>query len=244
MYNQKMIFKVISWNIWQDYHLKEVINLLKTSNADIIGLQEIIEKDGINTASIIAKELNYQYVYYRAIEKTRLGFPQGNAVLTKHKIVKSQAHFLSGADLFKNTAETEPRVAIESKIDIDGALLTFFTTHLAYSHKFRDSEFRNLQVDNLIKLLSHAKTILTGDFNSHPDSAYMSRLNKVMVSTDKDLTIPTWTMYPFEYEGFIETELKHRLDYIFVTKDIKVKSFSVGKSKGSDHLPIEAVVEL
>lgn len=41
-----------------------------------------------------------------------------------------------------------------------------------------------------------------------------------------------------------ETKLRHRLDYIFVSHDIKVLDFSVGKSKGSDHLPVIATVKI
>ncbi len=239
-----MQIKVVSWNIWQGYHLKEVISFLTKSNADVIGLQEVIEKDGTNIAAVIAKELSYECAYHRAIDKTRLGFPQGNAILSKYPIEKSIPHMLSDMSFYKDTAETEPRLAVEAKINIKDKLLTVFTVHLAYSHKFQNSEMRNLQVDNLIKLLSDTRTVLIGDFNSHPDSSYMAKLSDVMVNTDKDLTTPTWTIYPFDYEGFKETELRHRLDYIFVSKDIKVDSFKVEDSKGSDHLPISSIIEM
>ena len=236
--------KLLSWNIWQGYHLKEIISFLQAAEADIIGLQEVIEKDGTNTAAVIAEELGYHSAYYRAIEKTRLGFPQGNAVLSKYPIDKSVPYLLSDSSLYKGTAETEPRVAIEARILIANMLLTIFTTHLAYSHLFRDSEMRNMQVDHLIQLLPPTRTILLGDFNSHPDSSYMEKLNQIMQNTDTELTKPTWTVYPFDYEGFHETELRHRLDYIFVSKDILVRSFDVEDSTGSDHLPISAVVEV
>lgn len=239
-----MKLELLSWNIWQGQHLPEIIEFLKTANADIIGLQEIIEKDSTNTAKEIARELDYNYVYYQAIEKTRLGYPQGNAILSKYPIKESKCHFLSDLSTYVNTAESEPRIAVEAEIKIDNKSLRVFTVHLAYSHKFQSSKIRDLQVDNLIKLLPHKETILLGDFNSHPDSAYMTQLNKLLQNTDADLTQPTWTIYPFDYEGFKETELKHRLDYIFVTKDIKVLDFSIGKSKGSDHLPILTTIQV
>ncbi len=239
-----MQIKVISWNIWQDFHLKEVVSFLRESNADILGLQEVIEKEGTNTAAVIADLLGYEYTYYRAIDKTRLGFPQGNAVLSKFPITKSTPHMLSTIDQYTDSAETEPRVAIDAQIEIDGNPLTIITTHLAYSHMFQESAIRNLQVDKLITVIPKTKTVLTGDFNSHPDSSYMQTLTTKLVNTDSELINPTWTVYPFDYEDFRETELKHRLDYIFVTPDISVTDFRVESSKGSDHLPISAILEI
>ncbi|MBI2039661.1 endonuclease/exonuclease/phosphatase family protein [Candidatus Microgenomates bacterium] len=239
-----MQIKVVSWNIWQGHHLKMIISFLKQNNADVIGLQEAIEKDGTNTAAVIAKELGYQCSYHRAVDQTRLGYPQGNAILSRYPIAKSIFHKLSGLSLYKNTAETEPRIAVEAKINTGNNMLTVFTVHLAYSHQFKESKMRNLQVDNLIKLLPSARAILMGDFNSHPDSLIVTKLNQVMVNADQNLTVPTWTVYPFNVEGFAETKLRHRLDYIFVSKDIRVRSFRVKDSEGSDHLPVSAIVEI
>lgn len=238
-----MEIKVVSWNIWQGKHLPEIIDFLQGSNADIIGLQEVIEKDSTNTAQIIADKLGYQCAYYQAIDKTRLGFPQGNAILSRYSIKNSVGHLLSDPDLYQGTAETEPRVAVEMTLSIASSSLMVFTTHLAYSHMFQESQFRDLQVKNLIRLLPGNKAVLMGDFNSHPDSRYMKDLNQVMRNADPELAKPTWTVYPFDYEGFKETKLKYRLDYIFTTKDLSTHDFEVGRSMGSDHLPVSAIIE-
>lgn len=239
-----MKIKVVSWNIWQGNRLDEIISFLKDSNADIIGLQEVVERDGTNTAAIIANELGLQCVYYRSIDKTRLGVPQGNAILSKFSLLNSEVHYLSNVNIYKGTAETEPRIAVEVKIKIGFKTLYVLTTHLAYSPEFKSSETRNIQIDNLIRRLHSTNTILMGDFNSHPDSINISNINRILVNTDNDLSKPTWTIYPFEYEGFKEDSLRHRLDYIFVSKDIKVDAFLVEDSKGSDHLPVSAVLEI
>lgn len=239
-----MQFKLLSWNIWQGNHLSEIIDFLKKQNPDIIGLQEVIEKDNTNTAQQIAEKLGYQYVYYPAISQTRLGYPQGNAILTKLPIIETKRHFLSDMTLYKNTAETEPRIAVESKLKIGDTHLNVFSVHLAYSHKFQPSDTRNLQISNLINLLPDSHTVLMGDFNSHPDSPYIQKLTQKLNNTDKNPIQPTWTIYPFNYEGFQETQLKHRLDYIFTSKDIKVKTSAIENSTGSDHLPISAIIEI
>ena len=239
-----MKLKVLSWNVWQGYHLPVIIDFLKSANADIIALQEVIEKDETNTAALIAEALGYEFVYYQAIQQTGLGLPQGNAIVSKHSIVNSKRHFLSSASLYVNTPESESRIAVETTINVGNDKVTVFTTHLAYSHKFQHSKMRDSQVDNLLKFLPNSKTILMGDFNSYPNSSYMDKLNKVMNNADSELTDPTWTVYPFEYGGFKETKLRHRLDYIFTSKDLQAEVFKVEKSNGSDHLPISAIILL
>ena len=242
-----MILKVLSWNIWHGKYLDKIIEFIKKNDPDIIALQEVNESDVLeNIAKQIAGKLNYKYVFCSAIETDRheTKYRMGNAILSKFEIAKSNCHFLSSNEMYKGNAETEPRVALEATVKIDGQTLRVISVHLAYSPGFRSSEMRNLQVQNLIKLLPGEKTILMGDFNSHPDGEAVIEVSKLMKNTDKNLDKPTWTMYSFDFEGFAETKLAHRIDYIFTSPDVKVQSFKVEDSDGSDHLPISAALEI
>ena len=49
-------------------------------------------------------------------------------------------------------------------------------------------------------------------------------LEEKLINND---TSNTWTTKHFSYNGFTETELNWKLDYIFTTKDIKVKETKV-----------------
>src|SRR3989344_1562287 len=239
-----MKLKVLSWNIWQGNKLDLIIEFLKNAKADIIALQEVIEKDDTNTAAIIAEALGYKLVYYPAIQENTFGVPQGNAILSKYPIIESKPHLLSDISLYVNTPESEPRIAVETTIRLNGVSIKVFSVHLAYSHAFGPSRMRDLQIDNLLKLLPHSRTILMGDFNSYPDSKSLEKVSDVMKNTDTKLTEPTWTIYPFDYGEFRETELRHRLDYIYVSKDVHVENFRVEQSRGSDHLPISAIAHV
>lgn len=246
-----MKLKVTSWNIWKGKHLTEIISFLRTSKPDIIGLQEVIEErindSKKNTAELIAKELDYNFVYYKSFTNNRHEkvLDQGNAILSKYPIKKSRCHFLSDLDFYKNNAETEPRNLIETEIEFNNKTFNIFVTHLAYSHKFQDSQTRNYQVDKLLKFLTKKDTILLGDFNCEISSKEISLLLNVLKNADfKTPKVPTWTIFPYNYHGFIENELKHRIDNIFVTKEIKVSNFIIEDSKGSDHLPITAIIEI
>src|SRR5437763_1847986 len=140
-----MKIKILSWNIWAGKYLDKVIETLKKENADIIGLQEVteekIDNQKINIAYKIAKELKYEAIFFKAFsyEKNGRFFNQGNAILSKFPIKKSKVHFLSNLNLYKKTAQTEPRIAVEIEVNINNTNLYVFTTHLAYADKFESS---------------------------------------------------------------------------------------------------------
>ncbi|OGI14618.1 hypothetical protein A3K63_03720 [Candidatus Micrarchaeota archaeon RBG_16_49_10] len=55
---------------------------------------------------------------------------------------------------------------------------------------------------------------------------------------------PTWTVHPWEADGWRVEGPEYRLDNIFVSKGIKLEEFEVLRSDISDHLPIKAVLDL
>lgn len=95
----------------------------------------------------------------------------------------------------------------------------------------------------MIKKLPADRVIVMGDFNATPESAAIQAMNKVLVDTDPT-SAPTWSMRP---EGCLTCNpqaIDIRLDYIFVSRDLKTHSFEVGHSQASDHLPISITVEV
>lgn len=232
-----MSVKIISWNIWEGKYLVDIIDFLKTSNADIIGLQEVIqEKSGRrNTARIIANKLEYEFVYETdsEIEKDGRSLDKGSAILSRHKILRNKTYILS---------ETDKRTAIEADIKVGNTTLHVFTTHLIHTHQ-KPSDIQNLQAENLIKVLPKGKTILMGDFNATPGSDVVNNVSHVLKNTDA-FSVPTWSIYPEGCIGCKPKGVYFKLDYIFTSKDIKGKLFEVGSSKGSDHLPISVKIEI
>lgn len=229
-----MELKVLSWNIWYGKYLDKILRYLKKEDAEILCLQEIVaNKDGSNnTAEIIAKKLDYQFFEYSfalEIEKDEKPLDWGNAILSKYPIIGKKTHVLSS---------TDKRIALQVDINLEGRSLHVFTTHLIHTHQI-ESEIQNMQADILFDSVSKTATILTGDFNAIPESYPLKRITRKLTNAD-DKGRPTFSLYP---EGCCPTSgLEYRLDYIFVSSDIEAKSCEVGKSKGSDHLPITAIV--
>jgi endonuclease/exonuclease/phosphatase family metal-dependent hydrolase len=233
-----MTVKVLSWNIWFGKHYHEIAKHLKEAEADIIALQEVIQDlDGKhNTAENLAKELGYHWVYE---ETTQFPFEGrtvswGNAVLSKYKIHEHKVHELSEGE--------DRRTALEVHVEIDEKPFTVVSTHLVHTHQ-KPSELQESQAKKLLEIIPKEHALVMGDFNALPDSNALKNVSEVLKHTDTQLD-PTWSMYVDGCEECKIEELVHRLDYIFATQDIDVQSFQTDYSKGSDHLPIAATIEV
>ena len=229
-----MQLKIISWNIYGGRKLPEMIECLREANADIIGLQEVLQDEGgaNNSAKAIADVLGYTYVYETTtllipsishlLEKHKIenNMEWGNAILSKYPLSDRNVHVLSG---------DRKRTALEATVKIEGKSLRIFSTHLVYA-AVQPSEIQTTQVHNLIKVLPKENCLVMGDFNTTPDSKAIEDMSKVMMNTESDPT-------KFSADG-------QKLDYIFSTADIKTLSSGTIDSQASDHLPIFSIIEI
>ncbi len=241
-----MKLKIISWNIWCGTHLDEVIAFLKSAKADIIALQEAAEDERGNIADIIAKELGHECVHaiemkiplrflpgYKSDDQGSKKF--GPAILSKYKIIRSQKHELSSAKNFR-------RLIVGADIKVGSEILSVFSIHLKHTHQ-RPSALQDLEAENLLKILPTQKVIVMGDFNSLPGSSVVKKMSRILQDAESSADTPTWSVYKEGCTGCLVERVKYKLDYIFASRDIKIDSFRVDDSKGSDHLPITAVIE-
>ena len=227
-----MTFTVVSWNINGGMDLAGIIACLKEVNADIIGLQEVLqEEDGSNNiAEQIVKTLDYSWAY--ATTKTldpSLSFllkehkitrhmEWGNAILSKFPITGREVYILS---------EHRSRTALAANIRLNDKKLTVISTHLA--HREHDDAIRDIQIDTLIKATQEEYTIVAGDFNALPTSAAIRKMRRKFL----DVT-----------ENSSATSGLRKIDYIFTSKEIKCIESGVIHSDASDHLPAYAVLNI
>lgn len=232
-----MELRVLSWNIWKDGDLNGVAEYVKNSRADIVGLQEVIPEREPNIINLIER-LDYQSVFSPALKSD--GRDMGNAIFSKYPIRATRTHILSDTMPPALTAEQERRVAVQADIEVGDLLLSVFTTHLAHTHQ-KPSAIQDSQVDALIKILPKQKTVVIGDFNATPDSKTIQKMRSVLFDTDS-ASPPTWSMYPKGCAECNPQAVEIRLDYIFTSRDLKVRSPEVGYSKASDHLPVSVTI--
>lgn len=240
-----MQIKILSWNIWCGIHLEEVTEFLKTADADIIALQEVTEDERGNISEIIAKKLGYEYAHAVGMNIPLKFLPGqksdderiikfGNAILSKYKITNSKVIELTKED---------KRLIIKADIEVGDKTLHIFSIHLKHTHQ-KPSKLQDLQAENLIKLASKEKTIIMGDFNALSESNVIKKMSQTLHDVEIDSTTPTWSVYKEGCTVCLVGNVKHKLDYIFTSKDIRTNSFKVHESKGSDHLPISAIIEI
>ena len=232
-----MKLKILSWNIWTAGNFETVINFIKDSNADIVGLQEVVSDDSSRDIIGEMKKLGYEGVFKAALKKSK-SFPgkvytDGPAVFSKHKIVNSESYF--------DLSEKDNRAAVKIEVEIDRKIVSVLSTHLLHTHQ-KPSEIQEMQVKNLLSHTPDEKAIVMGDFNATPESVAIQTM-KMKLSDADPQSQPTWSLYP---EGCPVTcrpeSVSIRLDYIFTTKDLKTSSFKVESSKASDHLPVTATL--
>lgn len=226
----------MSWNIWGGVFLPEVTQFLKSANADIIALQEVEETDEfVHTASILSETLDYEYVYTRSMEHTFRGKTsfRGNAILSKFHIAGSRSHALS---------QDHTRTAILADIAVNNTVIHVASVHIMYSEK-QPSDVQSEQVQTLLDVVPKAKMIVMGDFNAPFDSRAVSLMHEGFNDTNSQ-NLSTWCLYPDGPESCKPECVNTKIDYIFVSKDIKTRDFSVGSSVGSDHLPIATFLRI
>ena len=231
-----MRLKVASWNIFGGRDVPGVIRALKSIDADIIGLQEVLtDEDGSNNdAQTIADALGYSWLYAptelltpsASYVLTQLGIGKnkwwGNALLSRYPMSGKQVHLLS---------EVRKRIALEASVAVGGTSLRVFSTHLVHGGA-PTALVRLAQAERLLAAVPPSRAIVMGDFNATPESEAVRKMAEVMRHTDEDLVRYTRVAH------------HERLDYIFTTRDIQSVETGVVDSDASDHLPIYAVIEL
>jgi len=230
-----MVLKILSWNICRGQKRDQIIRGIAESGADIICLQEVIKRENYNLTEDLASNLKLNYcvclVFHDDRHEAPPSYELGNAILTKFPITQKKCHSLLDMSLYKKNSETEPRGVSEAEVSVSGKTLKVFSTHLAYSNDFKHSNMRKFQRGNLLKIMPSTGVILAGDFNCLPDSDTVKEMETHFQNCGHDSIEPT-------------TIDNRRIDYIFVSNDIKVKSFEVLQKEGSDHFPILAELSL
>lgn len=241
-----MPITLISWNIWYKEKPENILTFLKENKADIFCLQELTQNlklhNGLDVPKYLAKGLdyNYHFVVANAWENETLG----NGIFTKFPIKQKRHVYLSERNDNSDDFSKEGRVFVEADIDVGNNIIKVGTTHLSYTHKFIETPEKNMETDNLVKELGDDIDIFCGDLNATPDSYAIKCIAERLHHSGPNFSEKSWTTKPFSYQGFEETELNWRLDYIFNSKRIKVAGANILKTNSSDHLPLKVVFDI
>ncbi len=233
--------KLILINIWEGRLTRPLEDLLRAEKPDVLCLQEVIRITG-DTAGIfltleeIQEILGYKYVFFSPV--FTMGFMRrmadfGNAIVSKFPITARETLFTNDEyvpdyDYLEHSQNIRNLQYV--KLDTPSGVVHVLNHHghRIPDHKNGDAEtMRQCQLiaDFVSKL--EGKVVLAGDFNLVPTSPSLAPINSLL----KNLTVKSGVKTT-------RNELTHKTevcDYIFVSKDVKVKSFRVDDAIVSDH---------
>ena len=245
-----------SLNNWQ-YRKDVAAKTIKNQNADIVGTQEVL----VNQLN----DLKSRLPEYNAIGVGREdGIEKGeySAILYKKdrfKEIKSGYFWLSetpevaGSKGWDGACERIATWAILEDISSKKQLF-FINTHLDHVGKIARQKGVTLLLSRANALANGLPIIMTGDFNATPESDVIKHVTDVNspehLIHSKDIAVEKsgtdWTFHGF---GKVPMERREFIDYVFVSKGIKVAKHSVLPEKLddtfiSDHSVVVAQIEI
>lgn len=241
-------FTVMTYNVHScvgsdgTYSPERVADVIAGYAPDVVALQELdsglIRSGLIDQAVQIAGLLNMEHHFHPSFGMEE-GF-YGNAVLSRLKMRLVKAEALPG---YEKKPALEPRGAMWSLVDMEGAGVSLVNTHMGLNRHERLLQAERLSGDRwLKKALNGGPVVFCGDLNCTPLSGPYRRIARVLRDAQRILPgfrpRPTWpSLFPMA-----------RLDYIFISPGLDVVDIEVPKAErirnASDHLPVIARLRL
>ena len=236
-----MKIKIMSYNtqhclnfITRKIDFDIIADTIKKCEADIIGLQEIRDKsqdaEYQAQAKIIAEKLGYHYYYFA--EAIRFGSvnPYGNAVISRYPIVSAETIMIPDPEIKKYDGYYETRCLLKAAIDVGNGL------HVLVSHFGLNPDEQENAVETVVSNIPEERCVLMDDFNMEPDNPILGPVMQSLHDTAKDFSTPKFS-FPSDTPSV-------KIDYIFVSKDLKVQCADIPEIISSDHRPYIVTIEL
>ncbi|WP_242281026.1 endonuclease/exonuclease/phosphatase family protein [Bacillus cereus group sp. BfR-BA-01347] len=239
-----MQIKVMTYNIHhgrgidKQVDLYRIAEVIKKSEADIIGLNEVdkhFSKRSYyeNQISWLAKQLNMHQAFSPSLSlKSRNATTvrqYGNALLSRYPIITKKSYpFHFGYGLM------EGRSLLEVIIQKNKQLFQVYVTHQSLN-PFLHKKQTDFIVNHLHK---HSyPVIIMGDWNMKPGSRGWRKITREF----QDVWHIAGQVKGYTYPS---VRPRIRLDYIFVSRNLQVIEVEVATkmSKESDHLPLKATL--
>ncbi|PID26762.1 MAG: endonuclease [Candidatus Cloacimonadota bacterium] len=241
-------------NNWK-YRKKRVVNAILFYHPDILGAQEVLHNQ-LEDLKIHLQDYNVVGVG-REDGKTKGEYSAIFYKKDRFEEIDTGYFWLSenpdavGTKGWDSACE---RIATWIKLkDLRSEKILFIlNTHLDHVGKKARKESVNLILNRLESLAKNLPIVVTGDFNSSPNSSYVKDItdkdDKRSLTNSREISEivygPNFTFHNFGKTPFEE---RTTIDYIFVKNNIKVLKHGVlaetdGKEFLSDHTPIIARV--
>ena len=230
--------RVMSYNLHQAFDtegrlsLEALAKVIEGEDPDVVALQEVsrawLVNGSIDTLVWLSQRLDLSYVWGPATDSV-----WGNAVLSRFPIRNVQTHTMPNN---KDIRINRGFISLDVELGND-AVLNVIATHL---HAGTAEGFNRVpQVEAMINFWDGAdNTVLMGDLNARPNDPEMVLLGEAGFKdafTDSGAPGPGYTSE--------SDSPRQRIDYIWISQDMKATDFSIPESRASDHFAIAVTVE-
>lgn len=239
-------------NNWR-FRRERVADVIKAQDVDVLGTQELLSNQFDDLSGLLT---GYQGVGVGRLDGAESG--EYCAVLFKKErftLLDSGTFWLSETPEVVGSLGWDgacERIATWVVLrDRDGRELFFIDTHLDHVGQVARDEGVSLLMKRIETLSGGRPVILTGDFNSEPESSVVAHVQKDGVLRDAKAIAAqrSGTDWSFSDFGRIPEAERPLLDYIFVSGDIEAVRYEVlpdtfDGGYVSDHAPVMAVVKI
>lgn len=233
----KQKFRIMTFNtqhclnyVEQKIDYEIMANVINSQNADIVGLNEMFDigsEYGEQTKKLSSLTDLKNHYFACACDFPDEG-QYGNGLLSKYKIEKVETIAIPDPNPKKYNGYYEPRCLLKAKLE-NG--LTIMATHFGLN----PDEHENA-VKTILENMENEKCVLMGDFNVSPDNEVLKPIREKMTDVA--------SIFSDEGLSFPSDNPKIKIDYIFVSSDLKVNYAEVLPIVASDHRPHIAEIEL
>ena len=209
-----------------------IANGIKKFDADIVGLNEMRgadpESDFVNQVEELARLAGYEYFYFsKACDIEDDDGPFGNGVLSKYPLKTIET--IGIPDPTEKTGNQLYETRAVLKVTLDNGL-TVLITHFGLN-----SDEHINAVKTVLNCLEKEKCVFMGDLNVEPDNEVLKPIQSCLVDTA--------TVIGKDLLSFPSDKPYKKIDYIFVTPDVKIISADIPNIICSDHRPHLAEIE-
>ena len=200
--------------------------------ADVVGLNEMRgvgpHPDYTAQTERLSALTGIKYFYFApALDIPNRGL-YGNAILSKYPITRVENIQIPNPDSKKYSKHYETRCVL--KAELEGGI-TVLVTHFGLNPDEQENAVRTVLAHTVQK-----KCVLMGDFNVRPSDPVLLPIRERMQDTAS-----AFEGELFSYPSDAPTK---KIDYIFVSPDVKVTAADIPTIVASDHRPHTAQMEL
>ena len=258
--------KLISLNValFEANNLK-LTEFLKQQNPDLICLQEVVREieESVSSEYITKKPIdkatgelkhsfygpnsvmhNFDMEGFHGQENFHFDLgglaEMGNYTKSRYELVKGQNIFLENHFTYtvdhSNWPEEDYRAILVTDLIIDKKPLRILNYHGIWTRgKLGNKKtLEACKKINTLALEAKGEVVICGDFNLFPDTPSMKLFETSFVSLVDQFKIKTTRLKTNELSGLD----RNVVDFIFVSRGVKVNNFEVIQSDVSDHLPL------